>query len=113
MFLGLRHRQLKADSLNCAVQFLDRELALILRLKTSDPLEVESLAHRSEQQISRPYPGQVSWTASVYILKHPALGSIHREAMQSRIDRVYALVCCASRVPESGVARLEFCHQAD
>src|SRR5271157_2894126 len=65
----------------------------------------------SEQQVPRPYPSQVSRATSVYILKHPAFGSVHRDAVQSRIDSMARRNVPHPGVPESGVAGLEFCYQ--
>jgi hypothetical protein len=48
----------------------------------------------------------------VHVLKHPALGTVHREAMQSRIDRMTRWYISHPSVPESGVAGLEFCDQS-
>src|SRR6516164_11232849 len=48
----------------------------------------------------------------MHILEHPALGPVHPEAVQRRIDGMPRRYVAHTRVPESSVARLEFRHQA-
>jgi hypothetical protein len=61
-----------------------------------------------EQEITRAYASGERWTASMHVLKHPALTSVHTDALQSRVDRVASGNIPHPRMAKASMASLEF-----
>jgi hypothetical protein len=64
-----------------------------------------------KQDVTRSYPCRMRRASLMNILEHPALFSIEIEAHKGGADCVPARNVRAFRVPESGVARLQFVQQ--
>ena len=58
-----------------------------------------------EKDVTRTQPGNVSGTAFVYILKHPALFSVEHASHESGADREASWNIWATGVSEAGVTR--------